>query len=296
MYRSLNPSGIGILARQSELLEIALTHRFLGLEVDIQEVLRRAQTSGPAAACRYLVSAKVKIGSFDLPVDLQADDAKFEADLAKLTLVLEVAKELSADRCLVPILPYSEQLPFHENFARHASRLQKLAEILQPAGLKLGLHLLVNQPVPEGAYEFITTTDQLLTLVKSIPADNVGIVLDTWNWVVAGGSFTDLDGLAKEQILGVLLVDGPAAKPAAEWTAEERLVPGVGGQIDFVSLLSQLEQMGYDGPVALAPDHAQLKGPKREEIVARVASVIDELFAAAGVAGNHGKRVALGAR
>ena len=45
MYKNLSPSAIGVFGRQSELLEIALTHRFKGLEIDINEVLRRAQTS-----------------------------------------------------------------------------------------------------------------------------------------------------------------------------------------------------------------------------------------------------------
>lgn len=296
MYRSLNPNGIGILARQSELLEIALTHRFLGLEIDLQEVLRRAQTSGAASACRYLVSAKVNIGSFDLPIDYLADDATFEAEMAKIPAIVEVAQALSAHRCVVKVLPYSSDLPFHENFALHTKRLTTVAAALKESGVRLGLSLAIGQPTPEDAYQFITGADQLLLLVNSIGESNVGIVLDTWNWLVAGGNLRELEGLSQDKIISVLLVDGPAATPVSEWTADQRLVPGMGGQIDFVALLNQLEQLGYDGPVALAPDHAQFKGLKREEIVARVASVIDDLFASAGVAGSPSNRMAMGAR
>ena len=41
MYKNLSPSAIGVFARQSELVEIALTHRFKGFEIEIVEVLRR---------------------------------------------------------------------------------------------------------------------------------------------------------------------------------------------------------------------------------------------------------------
>jgi len=53
MYKNLSPSAIGVFARQSELVEIALTHRFQGFEIEIGEVLRRAQSTNVAQACRY---------------------------------------------------------------------------------------------------------------------------------------------------------------------------------------------------------------------------------------------------
>src|SRR6185503_4716226 len=98
MYKNLSPSAIGVFARQSELLEIALTHRFKGLEIDINEVLRRAQSSSVAQACRYLCSAQVRIGGFELPVRWAGDDKDFQADLSQLGLLLEVCRTLGADR------------------------------------------------------------------------------------------------------------------------------------------------------------------------------------------------------
>src|SRR4029453_18089929 len=65
MYKNLSPSAIGVFARQSELVEIALTHRFKGFEIEIGEVLRRAESTNVAQACRYLCSAQVRIGGFE---------------------------------------------------------------------------------------------------------------------------------------------------------------------------------------------------------------------------------------
>src|SRR5439155_9748738 len=105
VYKNLSPSAIGIFARQSELLEIALTHRFKGLEIDISEVVRRAQTSSVAQACRYLCSAQVKIGGFELSVRWAGDEKDFQADLSQLGLLLEVCAALGADRCFTTIRP-----------------------------------------------------------------------------------------------------------------------------------------------------------------------------------------------
>ena len=60
--------------------------------------------------------------------------------------------------------------------------------------------------------------------------------------------------------------------------ARERLMPGDGGMIDASSLLTALEEIGYDGPVALAPDPALFKGQKREAIVSKASATLDSLL------------------
>ena len=42
MFKNLSPDALGIIGRQGEMLEITLTHRFKGLEIDIGEVVKRA--------------------------------------------------------------------------------------------------------------------------------------------------------------------------------------------------------------------------------------------------------------
>src|SRR5213080_3739528 len=94
MYKNLSPSAIGVFARQSELVEIALTHRFQGLEIDITEVLRRAQATSAGQACRYLRSAQVKIGGFELPTRWSGEEKDFQADLDQISVLLEVCNQL----------------------------------------------------------------------------------------------------------------------------------------------------------------------------------------------------------
>ena len=281
MYKCLSPLAIGVFARQSELLEIALTHRFKGLELDIQEVLRRAETTSVAQACRYLASAQVKIGGLELPVRWTGSQQDFESDLAQLGLLLEVCQTLKADRCFTTIRPTCEERPFHENFQFHIERLSKVADALAPANVKLALNFLpAAADRADGGFEFIHQVDPLVLLLNSIPRENVGLLLDAWNWWVGGGDLDKVRALRSEQILSVRLAEIPAGTDLAAATQEQRVMPGEGGTIDVPALVSALEDLGYDGPVALAPNPEIFKGQKREAIVRSASTVLDSLLSA----------------
>jgi sugar phosphate isomerase/epimerase len=276
MYKNLSPSCIGVFGRQSELLEIALTHRFKGLEIDINEVLRRAQGSSAAQACRYLCSAQVKIGGFELPIRWAGDEKDFKADLAQMGLLLEVCTTLNADRCLTSIRPTCEQRPFHENFQFHTERLRTLADALAPANVKIGLSFSADPADrKDGGFEFIHQVDPLLLLVNSIQKDNVGIVFDAWHWWVGGGDAEKLRTLRGDQIVSVRLADIPSGTDLASISPDQRLMPGEGGTIDTPAVLSVLDDIGYDGPVAVAPNCAAFKGQTRESIVSGASAALD---------------------
>jgi sugar phosphate isomerase/epimerase len=279
MYKNLSPSAIGVFARQSELVEIALTHRFKGFEIEIGEVLRRAQSTSVAQACRYLCSAQVRIGGFELPVRWSGNEADLQTDLSKVGLLLEVCTALGADRCFTTIRPTCDQRPFHENFQFHVERLQTVADALAPAGVKLALNFL---PAPadraDGGFQFIQQVDPLLLLLNSVQRDNVGLLFDAWNWWVGGSDVEKLRTLRGEQILSVRLADIPAGADLATITTDQRLMPGDGGTIDSAAIVTALDELGYDGPVALAPDPALFKGQKREAIVSKASATLDTLL------------------
>jgi sugar phosphate isomerase/epimerase len=279
MYKNLSPSAIGVFARQSDLLEIALTHRFKGLEIDIAELLRRAAASSPAQACRYLCSAQVKIGGFELPVRWAGEEKDFQADLLQLGLLLEVCATLGADRCYTTVRPTCEQRPFHENFQFHIDRLGKLADTLAAGNVKLALNFLAAPAArADGGFEFIHQVDPALLLINGIQRENVGLLLDTWNWWVGGGDLEKLRSMRGEQILSVRLADIPSGADLTTITEDQRLMPGDGGLIDSPAMISVLEDLGYDGPVALAPNPALFKGQTRESIMSRASALLDSLL------------------
>jgi 2-keto-myo-inositol isomerase len=130
----------------------------------------------------------------------------------------------------------------------------------------------------DGGFEFIHQVDPLLLLINSIQRDNVGVLFDAWQWWVGGGDVQKLRSLRGEQILSVRLADIPSGADLSSITAEQRLMPGEGGTIDSPALLAVLEDMGFDGPVAVAPNPEQFKGQKREAIVSRASAALDSLL------------------
>ena len=284
MYRNLNPYVLGISGRQGELLEIALTHRFQGLTIDIREVAEKAKTHGMEVATKYLLSARVKIGGFELPVRVAAPEADFKADLAALKPVLDAATALAANRCYVTIQPTSDELPFHENFKFLAARLKEVAAVLAERGIKLGLRLRAAESHRNnGGYQFIHEANSLLMLIQTIGTDNVGLWLDVWNWHVGGGSAEKLRAFRGEQIIAVELSDIPSGTDLATITEEQRQLPGEGGQIDSAAYLATLQELGFDGPVSAAVHPAAMQGTKREALVKKAAESLDAAMQAAGI-------------
>jgi len=279
MYKNLSPSAIGVFGRQSELVEIALTHRFKGLEIDITEVLKRAQTSTVQQACRYLCSAPMKIGGFELPIRWAAAEAEFESDLKQAPLLRDVCTTLAAEVCYTTIRPTCDQRPFHENFQFHVERLGKVADALAPANIKLALSFLAAQSErSDGGFEFIHQVDPLLLLVNGIRRDNVGLLFDDWNWQVGGGDTDKLRSLKGDQIISVRLADMPAGTELASAKVDQRVLPGEGGVIDCGAIVAALEEIGFEGPVAAAPWPGLFKGEKREVIVSKASAALDAVM------------------
>jgi len=279
MYKNLSPSAIGVFGRQSELVEIALTHRFKGLEIDITEVLKRAQTSGVQQACRYLCSAPMKIGGFELPIRWAGPEQAFQEDLKQAELLRDVCTALSAEACFTTVRPTCEQRPFHENFQFHVERLGKIADALAPANVKLGLSFMAAQSDrADGGFEFIHQVDPLLLLVNAVQRDNVGLLVDTWHWQVGGGDLEKLRSLRGDQIVSVRLADLPAGTDLSSATNEQRVLPGEGGVVDCSAIAAALEDIGFEGPVAVAPWPGLFKGQKREAIVSKASAALDAVL------------------
>lgn len=68
MYKNLNATVLGVSGRQSELIELAMTYGFSGLDIDIVDLVKRTQRSEFEKAARYLLSAKSKPAN-QTPID-----------------------------------------------------------------------------------------------------------------------------------------------------------------------------------------------------------------------------------
>lgn len=285
MFKNLSPRALALSGSQSELIELALSFGFRGLDLDLLEFADQVRTHGLPHARRLLDSAKLQIGGFLLPTRWQEDDATFREDLKQLTELLPTVSEAGLlRRALTWLDPATDERPFHQNFEACRQRLVELAKVLGSHNIRLGVGFNAAPEARSGkSFEFIHTVEALLMLVSVVPAKNVGVIADLWDLHVCGGSIDSLAKLGAERIVAVRLSDAPSDVTPGELKATQRLLPGEGGAIDASAALVKLAEMGYDGPITPAAHPDQLKGLRREAAVKRVGETLDRVWKGAGL-------------
>lgn len=295
MLRILNASILGITGRQSELIELALTYGFKGIDLDITDLRKRVQAQGFEQARHYLESARLCVSSFEIPCRYFESAQEQAAELAEVAKTIEIGALMGAKSCITTILPASNHLPFHQNFEFHAKYLRQLAELAGKHGMSLGVGSLAAASHRAGkAFQFIYQPDQLLMLIKTSGAANLGVLIDTWNWHVGGGTLEWIRKLCAHEIIGVRMADVPPGSDSALLTDDQRLLPTESSDFDHAALLSHLSALEYQGPLVVYVPPSALGSSKREQMVQRIAKGLDSLYQAAGLTKN-GKRATAGA-
>ena len=290
MFKNLNASSLGVAGHQSEIIELALTYGFRGMDLDAVELLSRVKLHGMPYARRLIESArnrlgKFEVGTFNLPLEWDTDDDVFKAELAKLPDYAGVAAEIGCTRCLASIAPAGDMRPYHENFEFHRHRFADICKVLESSGVRLGVGFRAVEALRKSrAFQFIHDFDALSLLVNMVGAANIGVVLDVWELFVSGGSVDNVRGLTANQIVAVQLADARADDtPAAELTEEARFVPQEAGRIDLKPYMVALAELDYDGPVTVKPNRNTLGGMRRDPIVKMVSGVLDRIWKEAGL-------------
>lgn len=284
MYKTLSPQELGISGRQSEIIELALTYGFRGLEIDMQEFAKRVQLQGMERARRFLDSAHLRVSGFELPIKWRGDESVYESELEKLEQIAGCAELLGVKSCYTMVMPATDMFPYHENFELHRRRLGGMAEALGKHGIRLGVGFLAAPPHRAGkSFQFIHEAEALVTLIKSVTSKNVGLLLDTWDWHFGGGKLDQLRTLGAERIVVVRMAEAPADTSSATISDEQRLIPTMGGPVDNSSFISLLHEMGYKGPVSADPHPAALTGLTRDGIVQKCSAALDELLKTVGI-------------
>lgn len=279
MFRNLNTVALGITGRQSELIELALTYGFGGLDLNMSTIARRARNNGVDQAKRFVASAGLRIGEFALPVEIVGDEAAFRSGLAELTEVAQIAEALEAYCCRFAIQPVSREAPYHEFFEMHRQRLTEVAEVLANHNVRLGLAFTAAPDQWKDAETaFIHEGEALMTLIRTIGKSNVGVALDIWEWVVGGSSVEQFKQIPGESISSVRLADLPAEASLESVTEQDRVLPGEGGPIDCRAVVQHLKGCGYEGPLTLYPAPSQFTGMTREAIVQQARAAFDDLL------------------
>jgi sugar phosphate isomerase/epimerase len=281
MFKNLSPSAIGISGHQSEIIELALTFGFEGMELNVADFATRVRLKGMPYARRLIDSAKIRIGSFPLPVAWDADDDEFQKAVKKLPEYAQVAAEIGCTRATSTLAPASDGRPYHENFEFHRRRVAEVCAALDPAGVRLALgfqaaeHLRKDKP-----FQFIHDLDALTLLVNMTAAPNLGLLVDTWDLYACGGTVDTLRKIPSTQVVAVQVAD----MPLGEVPENSRLLPGgENGRIDFVAVLAALSQIRYDGPVTPKPSRSVFQSRRRDVVVKQAGEAMDRIWRAAGI-------------
>jgi sugar phosphate isomerase/epimerase len=286
MFKNLSPEALGISASPSELIELALSFGFRGIDLNLAEFARQVKDYGMPKARRLLDSAKLKIGSFALPMDCAADEATFKQQLEQLPAAVAPAVEIGATRAVTTIEPGCDERAYHQNFDFHSQRLAAIAKRLEPAGVRLGVGFRAQAELRKGKhFEFIHTLDALLVLLGTVGSRNLGVSIDLWQTWAGGDSLAALRGKLKgERIVTVQLADAAEASASPDLAPlESRRLPGETGVIDSTAALMTLAELGYQGPITPAPDASRFAGMRRDAIVKLAGEKLDAAWRAAGI-------------
>jgi len=283
MFRNLSITGLPLSGRPSELIELALSFGFDGMDIDILDLQKQAQVYGVEHARRLMVSARLKSSLFQLPVRLGGDEAAFEADLAELPAWLELAAASECPRTVATLPAGSEEHSFKDFFELHRTRLHTIGDLLAPHGIMLGLAI---QPEASARAElpnaFIHTFESLVGLV-SVAHERVGAVVDAWALHVTGEPLDLIASVPAGRIVEVRLSDAPRGTALADLAKADRLMPGESGVIPMGAVLKAAQAAGFDGPATPWADRSTLAGRGREKIVRLAGERMEQAWQEAGL-------------
>jgi sugar phosphate isomerase/epimerase len=283
MFRNLSTIGLPLSGRPSELIELALSFGFDAMDIDILDFQQQADAFGVPHARRLMVSARLKSGTFHLPVQLDADEATFKEQMAALPKRLELAAAAEAKRAVTSIAAASDEHSFKDFFELHRGRLHDIGDLLAPHDISLGLAIRPEAEAREGkAFQFIHTFEGLIGLVM-VAHERIGAVADSWVFHITGEPLDLIGKLPASKIVEVRLSDAPREGAAAEFTHTQRLMPGDTGAINMAAILTAAKAAGFDGPVTPWADRATLVGRGREKIVKVAGDRLEAAWKEAGL-------------
>jgi sugar phosphate isomerase/epimerase len=285
MFKNLNTGAIGVRGfTLDDTIELAREIGFEGIDFNIREAAALARDEGLDAVRARFHNAGIVPGQWSLPVAWRDDD-RWREDLAELSHLAALGRDLGCTRTATWCPPASDERPFDENFAWHVERFGSIAETLAAYGCTLGIEFIGPESLRVGRrYPFIHTLEGMMRLADTIGTGNVGLLLDAWHLYTSGGDLEDLDAITADDVITVHVNDAPEGVALEDQVDNIRCLPMETGVIDLPGFMRKLASMGYRGPVTAEPFSARLNDiaaddPKRAALL--VKSKMDDLWQAA---------------
>jgi sugar phosphate isomerase/epimerase len=264
----------------TEAIEATLSYGFEGIDVQIELVNPLAQGMG-LKYCQQIIQVDgLKPGSWVLPTRWRTDDETlFQKDLAELAELSQLAHDVGYTGVTTAVSPASETRAMPENLEWCKARLQQIADVVGQHGHRLGLEYLATETLRKNVqHDFVHDLAGLKQLVEAIGRDNVGYVLDSWHWHLAGETADDIRSLKPEQIVTVHVSDAPEDVPNDEQIDNVRRLPGSTGVIDIGSFMQAVNDIGYEGPLVAEPFAAGLRSVHKNRVVRAVSDSLDRIW------------------
>ena len=273
MFKNLNAKFLGISGTQSEIIELALTYGFDSIDFDVVDFANRAKLRGMDYARRLFDSAKLRVGTYAFPFAWDSDEAVFRKDMERLPEYAEAAAALGCTRCLATVEPATNDRPYHENFEFHRTRFAEICEVLQKTNTWLGIGFRASADLRQGkSFQFIHEHDALGLLLNMVGTPNIGMILDIWDYVAAGGEIENMRSIPVNQIVAVQIADMSTDVATADLTEVNRLLPATTDKLEIGQALKILSEGGYEGPVTIKPCKTAAD-TRRRDPVAKAAAV-----------------------
>ncbi len=279
MYPALSPGAIGVELPFAECAKLAADVGLKGIAVDM-----RAAGEDPEGLRRVLEVNKLSPAAWGLPVDFRRDEDTFRKGLSGLPEAAKTARLVGATRCSTWIIPFSDSIPFDENFDLHKTRLRACAEVLAEHDCRLGLEFVGTGTMRKGhAHEFIHTQDGMLELCEAIGTANLGLLFDSFHWYTSHGTKDDIHKLSDSLIVDVHINDAVEGRGPDEQIDNERRLPGESGVIDLGTFLQGLQRIGYTGPVTPEPFSQKVREMPPDEAIRTTAKALLKVWKQAGL-------------
>lgn len=273
---------VGIDASQEPLIGLAQKHGFAAVEPLTWEIAAADKPKLDQLKAK-LSEAKLDWSAANLPVEFRQDQEKFKQDLEALKKTAPALQSVGVTRIGTWIMPCHESMTYRANFRQHATRLKETSQILEQHGIRLGLEYVGTKSLwTKMRFPFIHTMQEALELISVIGQNNVGLVLDSWHWTMAGETSDQIRALDQQKVIAVDINDAPKGIAVDQQLDNVRELPMATGVIDLASFMQALVDIKYDGPVRAEPFNKPLNDLDNEAAAAKTAEAMKKSFALVG--------------
>lgn len=269
---------VGIGAGQEKLIELAAKNGFSAVQPN-SGTLSSLDQKGIDALNAKLKAAKLVWSAADLPVEFRKDEARFSDDLKKLSPIAKALQSAGVTRMGTWLMPCHDTLTYRANFRQHVKRLKAIGKVLEQHKIRLGLEYVGTKTLwTSKRFPFLHTMKETKELIAVIGQANIGFILDSWHWTMAGENGDDIRSLKNEQVVACDLNDAPKDIEIAEQIDNQRTLPMETAVIDTKGFFQALVDIKYDGPIRAEPFSKTLNAMDDDAAAAATGAAMKKAF------------------